>query len=205
MRIITIALSIFFAFIFITTGTAFTAPLTVDPTFVTGTGFTGSSRHVFMVENNTKYLFTGQFTAYNGTPANRTIKINLDGSIDTTFLTNIGTGITGTINGTSVQSDGKILIALNPGFSFNGASYPGGLLRINENGTVDSAFMAAIGTSSSDTNGNRGLLGAKALSTGTILAMGSNYTLFNGATAQVYGFKPGFLSSMKQRSFLMDR
>lgn len=183
MRNTIIVLGIFLTAFFITPSSVFAAPLTVDPTFVTGTGFTGSSRHLFMVENNTKYLFTGQFTAYNGTPVNRILKLNLDGSIDTAFLANIGTGITGTINGTSVQPDGKILVALNPGFSFNGVSYPGGLLRLNENGTVDSAFMTAIGTSSSDTNGNRGLLGAKALSTGTILAMGSNYTLFNGATA----------------------
>ncbi len=60
------------------------------------------------IQSDGKILFGGSFTAYNGTTANRLIRLNPNGSVDTTF--NTGTGFNSTIYTTSIQSDGKIIV-----------------------------------------------------------------------------------------------
>ena len=62
---------------------------TIDNTFNIGTGFNSNVQSIIQ-DSNGKYVIGGYFTTYNGTPSNRIIRLNNDGSIDNTF--NIGTG-----------------------------------------------------------------------------------------------------------------
>ncbi|USN57653.1 MAG: delta-60 repeat domain-containing protein [Candidatus Peribacteria bacterium] len=52
----------------------------------------------------------GAFTSYDSSPANHLIRLNPDGSRDTTF--NIGRGFLGndTVYTTTLQPDGKIIV-----------------------------------------------------------------------------------------------
>lgn len=111
----------------------------VDPTFVTGSGFNNRVMDI-VVKNDGKILIGGYFTSYNGVSANRIIQLTASGTIDGSF--NIGTGVTnasyvGTIK---IQDDNKILI----GGVFN--TYKGttsnNIARINTNGNIDSLFLA---------------------------------------------------------------
>lgn len=82
----------------------------VDPTFTTGAGFSGSVRCVKVLANG-KILVAGDFTAYQGVPRARIALLHADGSLDTSF--DPGPGADQVIQALLVQPDGKILIGGN--------------------------------------------------------------------------------------------
>ena len=82
---------------------------TPDTTFTTGTGFNGSVGAV-AVQSDGKIIVGGGFTTLNGVTANRIARLDADGTLDTTFTTNTGTGFNSTIRALAVQSDGKIIV-----------------------------------------------------------------------------------------------
>ena len=125
---------------------------TLDTAFNTnlGAGFTGFADTIYATEiqSDGKILVAGVFTSLSGstTIPDYLLRLNSDGTLDTTFNTNLGTGFDATVFSTSVQSDGKILVA---GFftSFNGNSaVPDRLLRLNSDGTLDTTFNTNLGT-----------------------------------------------------------
>jgi uncharacterized delta-60 repeat protein len=91
-----------------------------------------------------KILVIGAFANYNGTAGrNRLLRLNLDGTLDLSFCINAtdGAKFGNTLYSIALQSDGKILV----GGSFNGYDSVTGrnkLVRLNSDGTVDSAFCA---------------------------------------------------------------
>jgi uncharacterized delta-60 repeat protein len=107
----------------------------IDDTFDYGTGFNGAVNAV-AIQSDGKILCGGAFTQYKGTARNRIIRLNTDGSLDTTF--SIGTGFSASVWGITIQSDGKILVC----GSFT--SYSGGvesrIIRLNTNGSKDITF-----------------------------------------------------------------
>jgi uncharacterized delta-60 repeat protein len=90
----------------------------VDTGFVIGTGF-NNSVYSIQLQPDSKILIGGTFTSYSGVSRNRIIRLNTDGSIDTSFV--IGTGFSG-IPYISLQSDGKILVG-GTFTSYNGSLY----------------------------------------------------------------------------------
>jgi uncharacterized delta-60 repeat protein len=109
----------------------------VDNTFSIGTGMNAVVNSISLQQDG-KIIVGGDFTSYNGTAANKLIRLNTDGSVDNSF--NIGSGASSTILATKIQSDGKILIS---GFfsSFNTSSVLC-VARINTDGSLDSSFNA---------------------------------------------------------------
>jgi uncharacterized delta-60 repeat protein len=78
---------------------------TIDATFNVGTGFAQSGGNCQILDialTNGKYVVSGQFGSYNGTTAKALVRINADGSIDTTL--NQGAGFTYNISGFSLPS-----------------------------------------------------------------------------------------------------
>jgi uncharacterized delta-60 repeat protein len=78
---------------------------TIDATFNVGRGFTQTGGNVQILDialTNGKYLVSGQFGSYNGTTAKALVRINSDGSIDTTL--NQGSGFTYNVSGFSLPS-----------------------------------------------------------------------------------------------------
>ena len=76
-------------------------------TFDIGTGFDNTVR-VIDIQPDGKILVGGDFTKYNGTSRNRIVRLNSNGSIDTSF--NIGTGFNDDVWTIDIQPDGKILV-----------------------------------------------------------------------------------------------
>ena len=112
----------------------------IDDTFNSGTGFNQSIFKNSLLSDN-KILVSGGFTEYDGTPYNRFIRLNSDGSIDTSF--NIGTGFDGFVRAFAVQPDGKIVIS---GFftEYDGTPY-NKLIRLNSDGSIDTSFNIGTG------------------------------------------------------------
>lgn len=126
------------------------------------------------VQTDSKIVVVGNFT----TPTARVARINSDGTSDTTFNTNVGTGANDTVFGVRIQSDGKI-VAVGIFTTFNGNGVPN-LIRINTNGTADTAFTTAIGTSTSE-----GLFHVSIISSGEMI-LGGLVTTFNGMSTPAY-------------------
>jgi uncharacterized delta-60 repeat protein len=116
---------------------------TKDTSFNYGTGFGGASRVTYSsgFQSSGKIIVVGLFTQYNGTASNNIVRINTNGSIDTTFT--IGTGLNAFASCVAIQSDDKILVGGNF-TSFNGNASVR-LVRLNSNGTYDNTFNVGTG------------------------------------------------------------
>jgi uncharacterized delta-60 repeat protein len=95
----------------------------------------------FATQSDGKILAGGDFTTYSGSTTNRIVRINRDGTRDTTFT--IGSGFNGQVSDLKVQSDDKIIVV--GGFSIYSGSASGGIVRINTNGTKDTSFVNGVG------------------------------------------------------------
>ncbi len=107
---------------------------------VTITGATNFETYVNDIEvlSDGKILIGGKFESVNGTTRTAIARLNSDGTLDTTFNVQLGTGAT--LNATIVQPDGKIMIAgqFSGVNGFNRAN----LARLNSDGTLDTSFNA---------------------------------------------------------------
>ena len=124
--------------------------LTIDTSFVSGTGFdeilyTGSA----VIEQwDGRTIYTGTFTSYQGTNANRIIRLMPDGSIDTSFV--YGTGFDNFTQIPIIRDDGKIII---PGIysTYMGVSTPR-LVRLNIDGSRDATLVVGSGFNNTTLN-----------------------------------------------------
>ena len=153
-----------------------------DTAFFTGQGTGWTSQFEvsgIVIQANGKLVVWGGFNTFNGgAVANGLLRLNTDGTLDTAFNTNLGTGAGG---GGSPglcysQADNKILVG--GGFTTFNGSGPQRFIRLNADGTLDSTFNTNIGTGVG-VNGNPQSFAE--LSTGTIL-IGNDRTTFNGVT-----------------------
>lgn len=118
-----------------------------DNTFEIGVGFNGSVETV-IIQPDGKILVGGNFTSYNGTTQGNIIRLNQNGTKDTTF--NVNTGFIHPIYYSSVstikiQNNGKILVGGS--FStFNDIPCKG-IVRLNNDGTIDNSFTFNINLS----------------------------------------------------------
>lgn len=146
--------------------------LILDTSFNPGTGFNNSVFNGF-IQPDGKIVLPGVYTSYNGVAANGIIRLNPDGSVDTSFVTNIGTGLNAGAYTAALQSDGKILVG-GPSTSFNGVA-SNRIVRLNADGTRDTSFNIGTGVSAY-------LNGITVQSDGKILVNG-DFSSFNGTSA----------------------
>jgi uncharacterized delta-60 repeat protein len=158
------------------------SPEGVDQTeayFYENFGATSGSFNAIAIQSDGKIVIGGTFTTFNEITVNRIIRLNADGTLDTAFRTNTGTGATGgstpAINRIVIQSDGKIIIG-GTFTTFNGITTARRLVRLNTDGTLDTAFSTnlAIGPGSD-------VRSLAIQSDGKIIVVGA-FTSFNGAT-----------------------
>lgn len=84
-------------------------------------------------------LVGGSFTA---TSRNNFILLNSDGTYNPSNTFNAsGVGFVGGVNDFEVQPDGK-LIVVGDFVNYNGSAIPRGIIRLNQNGTVDTSFTS---------------------------------------------------------------
>jgi uncharacterized delta-60 repeat protein len=164
--------------------TAFAQPGSIDLSFNisdsgvsygenTGTNYAinTASTEVFTssIQSDGKIIIGGRFTSYNGVITNGIARLNIDGTLDNTFVT--GTGTSGAaVYTTSIQSDGKIIIGGDFG-TFNG-KWVAGIARLNTNGTLDDTFVTGTGF-------NDYVSTTSIQSDGKII-IGGSFTTFNG-------------------------
>jgi uncharacterized delta-60 repeat protein len=153
----------------------------LDTTFNNGgSGFDDRLLSIKTLANG-KILAGGNFTTYNGdTVPFNLIRLNSDGSWDDTFNSG-GTGFDDFVLALEVQSDGKILVG-GMFTSYNGAPVPNGILRLNEDGSLDTTFNNA-----GDGVDNYVQV-IKVLSDGGILA-GGQFTAYNSVAVPKHLFK----------------
>jgi uncharacterized delta-60 repeat protein len=110
-----------------------------DDTFVIGTGL-DSAADVIKVLPSGKILLGGTFWGYNGNDIKFLLRLNSDGSLDSTF--NTGTGPDDEVYNIAIQSDGKIIIA-GYFYAYNGNDAVG-IARLSADGAFDSTFSVGL-------------------------------------------------------------
>jgi uncharacterized delta-60 repeat protein len=125
---------------------------TRDTGFNLGTGMFDGQINAIALQSDGKILVGGEFSQFNGVTRNRLVRLNADGTEDTAFNNNLGTGFIyntlynpGSVQTICIQSDGKILVG---GYfqEVNGIfNSPSHLARLNSDGTRDNTFGVNIG------------------------------------------------------------
>lgn len=155
-----------------TTTTAFVPSGTIDTSFNIGTGF-DSGVYATSIDSSGRTVAGGFFTSYDGSAQNRLVRINPNGSRDTSF--NIGTGFNNTVYVNTTDSNGKVLVG-GEYTTYNGLTQ-NRLIRLNSDGTKDTSFDVGTGFDS-------GIWALAVDSNGKVL-VGGNFTSYNGS-AQNY-------------------
>jgi len=117
----------------------------LDTGFVTGTGFDDRTRTVSPANDSSGDVYVGgSFTSYNGTAVGYIARLNLDGTLDTVFDT--GTGFSSTVNIIVPATDGSGDVYVGGSFtSYNGTAVGSGLVRLNDDGSLDLGFSTGSG------------------------------------------------------------
>lgn len=113
---------------------------TVDLSFDPGTA-ADNTVHAITLQPDGKILVGGAFVNFNGVGYRGIVRLNSNGSIDTTF--NIGFGVNGPVRDILLQPDGRIVIAGD--FSAVNAVARMRVARLNANGTLDTTFATGAG------------------------------------------------------------
>ena len=164
---------------FVTNNTFYTIRANIDGTMDTSFNSNTSTAanndvNSIALQPDGKIVLGGNFTTWNGTTVNRIVRLNSSGTRETAFTTNTGTGANGSVDAMAIQPDGKII--LGGGFTtFNGVTV-NRIVRLNPDGTRDTAFTTNTGTAS-----NSSVRSIAIQSDGKIL-VGGQFTTWNGAT-----------------------
>lgn len=111
----------------------------LDPSFApTGTGFNSTILTIALDSINQKIYVGGSFTSYNDTIIKYIARLNIDGSLDTSFIP-IGVGLNGVVHGLAFDSGTQKIYAVGGFYDYNNTtvSY---LARLNNDGSLDTSF-----------------------------------------------------------------
>jgi uncharacterized delta-60 repeat protein len=151
---------------------------TVDGGFNVGSGAAGQIYDIAVYPTNSIYagkvLVGGSFANFNGIVITNLARLNVDGSLDTNFNANLGFGPSGTVQALAIQAGGQVLVG-GSFTNFNG-TVVSCMVRLNPDGTLDTSFIAAIGT------GADGSVDGIALQADNRIVLVGNFTQFNGVT-----------------------
>lgn len=140
----------------------------IDTTFKIGTG-PNLSPNAIAQQHNSKLILVGSFLTFNGIPRSKIVRVNLDGSLDTTFKNN---SISSSILKVLVLNNDELIIT--GGFTNIDGVSKTGIAKLSKDGVLDTSFKAyIIGTV-------RGLHQQK---DGKIIVSG-DFTNVNGVTVQ---------------------
>jgi uncharacterized delta-60 repeat protein len=115
---------------------------TIDPSFAPGPATLAVSK--MALQGDGKIIIAGMFTNFGTTAISNLARLNIDGTLDTTF--NPGLGLKGqpfvppAINTVAAQSDGNVLVGGT--FVEIGGIARTNIARLNANGSLDTSFNA---------------------------------------------------------------
>lgn len=150
---------------------------TEDGTFFTTVGgaFTGNPTSMDMLSNG-KIAIVGDFTFFNGSPVNRAIVIDTSGNVDSTFVTNIGSGF-GTTTANTVSAHMAGMVIGGDFVTFNGNTR-NNIVRLNNDGTEDTTFYT---NSSGGPGGGAFVLKTVVFGDNQVFVLG-DFTSFSGGS-----------------------
>jgi uncharacterized delta-60 repeat protein len=146
-------------------------------------GFTGTTTNGqvvdIKVQPDNKILVGGGFTFYKGVNCpDNLIRVNTDGSIDSTYSTAIGTGFTGAVAAIYIQPDGKVMVGgLITQIQSTTIGY---ICRLNSDGTLDTTFSAATPGFTATTSGAFAGVQEIISDGGTGYYVSGNFNTYNG-------------------------
>ncbi len=149
---------------------------TLDTSFSSTIGANGSVRSI-VSQTDGRILIGGLFTTVNGVNRNRVARLNLNGSSDTTF--NPGTGANNAVYALAETflGESRQLVVAGNFTTFNGISR-GGIVRLNEDGSVDGDFNPSLGV-----NGTNSAIYCVAVQLDGKVIIGGDFVSFNGSPA----------------------
>lgn len=113
-----------------------------DYTFSTISEFSGiTGVNTILIQTDGKIILTGSFSTYNSISRKYIVRINSDGSLDSTF--DPGTGFNNLVTDVALQTDGKIM-AVGNFDNYNGYTR-NRIIRLNSDGSVDLTFSIGVG------------------------------------------------------------
>jgi uncharacterized delta-60 repeat protein len=145
-----------------------------------GTGFDSFSSAIF-VRNDQSILVGGGFNTFDGQAVGKMLALNADGTLDTTFTSNLGTGFNGTVRSLAFQNSDEKIVLGGEFTTLNGQSSPH-LVRLFNDGTEDTIFSSRLG---SGFNAPVGTVGIDVNNPLEKLVVGGDFTVFRG---QARGF-----------------
>jgi uncharacterized delta-60 repeat protein len=155
----------------------------VDPYYLSGFGFDDPVRDI-AIQPDGKVIAVGTFNFAAGAGSRKVVRLNTDGTIDSSFRTGYGvSNSVDAIHRVIVLPDGKILLG---GFftSFNGRA-ANGIVRLNSDGSTDLTF------STSGVAGSGGVYTMAVQPDGKIVVAGS-FSSFGGSPAnKIARLNPG--------------
>ena len=113
---------------------------TLDGSFNPGIG-ADSPVLTTSIQSDGKIIIGGGFTSYNGTERRKIARLNVDGSLDTSFFP--GTGANSNVRIIAIQSDGQLIIGGD--FNFYNGTVRNRIARLNADGTLDPSFNPGTG------------------------------------------------------------
>lgn len=161
---------------------------TTDQQFITNVGSgisggvgssAGATPFDFEIQSDGKIVVVGDFTQFQGSTQEFVLRLNSDGTPDTAFNTNAAQVLDIYVYGVKQQSTGHLVIV--GGNIGAGGSTNAGLVRLNSNGTLDSAFSTAIGSGAAAVAG--GFTGAIAVLSDNSVLVGGKFTQFGTSLA----------------------
>ena len=149
---------------------------TIDTTFNTGTGPNSTIYSVAVYPTNSPFagelLVGGQFTNVNSVLSPFLARLNVNGTLDTTFSAKVN--INGTVRAVAIQGDGAILIGGD--FTNVDGLMLNHIARLNPDGSLDTNFTAGV------TTGFNGTVNAIAVQADNRIMVAGQYTVANGVT-----------------------
>ncbi|TDE06043.1 T9SS sorting signal type C domain-containing protein [Flavobacterium sandaracinum] len=121
----------------------------VDATFVVGTGF-DANVSALTTQTDGKILVGGSFLNFNGVTANKIIRLNFNGSVDSSFISGSGFS-SGTVEIINVSAAGAIMIGGSLNDSYNGTDV-NKIILLEANGVINPAFDIGSGPSTGTVN-----------------------------------------------------
>ena len=112
----------------------------IDTTFASSSGASDIVYNI-RLQSDGKMVAGGAFTTYSGSTSNRIMRLNISGTLDTTF--NVGNGLNSTANALAIQSDGKVIVGGS--FTTYSGSNINRIVRINTDGKLDTTFNVGTG------------------------------------------------------------
>jgi uncharacterized delta-60 repeat protein len=142
-----------------------------DVTFDPGSGVNGVIQSL-LIQPDGKVIVAGAFVAVNGLRRPGIARLNIDGSVDTSFLPALRDSVFPNVTCVALQPDGKVLVGGL--FSVSGATLRG-VARLTQDGNLDSSFiMAEAGDRYSP------MVYAVGVQPDGKIMVGGNFTMING-------------------------